>query len=62
MSRRGIRNSKSCLVGAAFGIEGNLAGKGDLRTQIEKVLGNLAATLVAAGLLRADMMRSDSPL
>jgi len=57
-----MRNSKSCLVGEAFGIEGNLAGKGDLRTQIEKVLDNFAATLVAAGLLRADMMRSDSPL
>ncbi|MBV8451431.1 MAG: RidA family protein [Deltaproteobacteria bacterium] len=37
--------------------EGNLVGKGDLRTQTEKALDNLVAALAAAGATPADVVK-----
>ena len=41
----------------AFDNDGNLVGKGDLRTQFNKALDNLVAALAAAGATPADVVK-----
>ena len=44
----------------SFDKQGNLVGKGDLRTQAEKALENLVAALAAAGAKPADVVKMNT--